>query len=51
MVYFQSKEEDENILINSIEQNSASGIKNNEKLPEFDVYGTALNNLHSLFEN
>lgn len=47
--FFQQKKEDE--TLNQAEQ-SVSNVDNGEKIPEFDVNGTALNDIHSsLFES
>ncbi|MEH7011342.1 hypothetical protein V7087_11005 [Neobacillus niacini] len=45
---YNQKKDAEKILPNQADQEENSG--NGEKSPEFDVSGTALNDLHSPFE-
>jgi hypothetical protein len=45
---FNQKKDADQILTNQQDQNENSS--NGEKSPEFDVLGTALNDLHSPFE-
>ncbi|MCM3692504.1 hypothetical protein [Neobacillus niacini] len=47
MSYIQKKDADK-ILTN--QENHEENSSNGEKSPEFDVFGTALNDLHSPFE-
>ena len=47
MSYIQKKDTDK-ILTN--QENKEEDLRNGEKSPEFDVFGTALNDLHSPFE-
>jgi hypothetical protein len=45
--YIQKKEAEKNL---ANQENQEENSSNGEKSPEFDVFGTALNDLHSPFE-
>jgi hypothetical protein len=45
---YNQKKDAEKTIMNNGDQDE--NVNNNEKSPEFDVFGTALNDLHSPFE-